>query len=425
MPTPETPSPELDPALDLDGTGAKRRRRLKFLLLAIVAAVAVGLAYAWLRPATGTATQFKTAEAQRGDLTVTVSATGTLQPVNQVDIGSEISGLIESVEVDYNDPVKRGQVLIRFDTEQLKAKVVQARASLQAAEAKLEDAKATVVQTKARLARMEALEKQQLCSPEDCDVARADYARAKAQVLNNDAQVALAKAALEVDETNLQKAVIRSPIDGIVMNRQVEPGQTVAASFQTPVLLTIAEDLRQMELHVAVDEADVGQVATGQEATFSVDAYPNKQFNAHILMVHYAPQVVQDVVTYEAVLSVDNSELLLRPGMTATADIVVNNITDAMLVPNAALRFTPPKTTNNNGSQSGFLRSLLPGPPPRPAKERKTTAKGGQQVWTLRNGRPVAIAIIAGVSDGRMTQVLKGEVQPDMPLIVDVLRSRK
>ena len=427
MPTHAVPPPhDLAQTLDLGNIDTWRKHRLTLVAAAVIGAIVIGLAVALLSPGSGNADQYLTSEAQRGDLTVTVSATGALQPVNQVDIGSEISGVIERVEVDFNDRVKRGQVLLRFDTEQLTARVVQARANLRAAEAKLEETKATVMETAARLARMEALEKQQLCSPEDCDAARATHARSQAQAQNMEAQVALARAALNVDESNLQKAVLRSPIDGIVLNRQVEPGQTVAASFQTPVLLTIAEDLRQMELHVAIDEADVGQVAREQEASFTVDAYPNRHFSARILDVHYAPQVVQDVVTYEALLSVDNSELLLRPGMTATADIVVNHITDALLAPNAALRFSPPKNNSADTAQSGgFLRSLMLGPPRQPAKERKTAAKAQQQVWTLRDGQPAAIPVTIGSSDGRMSQVLTGEVQPGMTLLVDVVRARK
>ena len=373
------------------------------------------------------AIQYTTAEAQQGMLIVTVTATGRLEPVNQVDVGSELSGTIKSVEVDFNDHVKRGQPLAHLDTEQLEARVVQARASLRAAEAKLSDAKATVLESKAKLQRQETLAKQNLTSVENVDVARATNARAEAAVDNAAAQVALSRAALDADETNLRKAVISSPIDGIVLSRNVEPGQTVAASFQTPVLFTLAEDLRQMELLVDVDEADVGQVQPGQEATFTVDAYANRRFPARILKVHYAPKITQDVVTYEASLSVDNSDLLLRPGMTATADIAVKSLDDALLVPNAALRFTPLSPAKNaSGQGRSMLRALLPGPPRAPPKERptKTAKELSNRVWALRNGEPLPVPVKIGASDGRMTEVLSGDIKAGMPLIVDVARSR-
>jgi HlyD family secretion protein len=205
----------------------------------------------------------------------------------------------------------------------------------------------------------------------------------------------------------------------------VEPGQTFAASFQTPVLFTLAEDLSKMELHVGVDEADVGQVQAEQSATFTVDAYPDRSFPARIVKVYYAPQVVQDVVTYEALLTVDNSKLLLRPGMTATAEIITKKLEDAILVPNGALRFTPPasepEASNSGGS---MLRAILPGRRHGPARPRKVVHadKTEHRVWTLREDQPVAIPVTIGSSDGRMTEVVAGDVKPGLPLLVDSIR---
>jgi HlyD family secretion protein len=217
--------------------------------------------------------------------------------------------------------------------------------------------------------------------------------------------------------------VIRSPINGIVLQRHVEPGQTFAASFQTPVLFTLAEDLSKMELHVGIDEADVGQVQAEQDATFTVDAYPDRSFPSRIVKVYYAPQVVQDVVTYEALLTVDNSKLLLRPGMTATAEIITKTVEDAILVPNGALRFTPPEP---EASESGgsMLRAILPGRRRPSAKQRKAldTNKTERRVWTLRDEQPVAIPVTIGSSDGRMTEVVAGDVKPGLPLLVDIIR---
>ena len=214
-----------------------------------------------------------------------------------------------------------------------------------------------------------------------------------------------------------------SPIDGIVLKRSIEPGQTVAASFQAPVLFTLAEDLTKMELHVDIDEADVGQVQVGQSASFTVDAYPDRRFPGKILKVYNAPQVVQDVVTYEAILAVDNSAQLLRPGMTATADITVKSVKDALLVPNAALRFTPPAAEDSRDSN----RSLFPGPP-LPEKDLSRAILPGQaqqRVWTLEAGRPAMVPLTIGVTDGRMTEVVEGDLAAGMPLLVDVVRAAR
>jgi HlyD family secretion protein len=417
---------DIQKSLGLDKQASGRRRAIRWIAMAIGIAV-IGAIVLFTGGTDKSAVQYSMAEAKQGTLIVTVTATGRLEPLNQVDVGSELSGTIKSVEVDFNDRVKRGQPLAHLDTEQLEARVVQGRASLKAAEAKLLDARATVLEARANLRRQERLAKQNLTSVENLDAARATNARAEAAVANANAQVALSGAALDADETNLRKAVISSPIDGIVLSRNVEPGQTVAASFQTPVLFTLAEDLRQMELLVDVDEADVGQVQPGQEATFTVDAYPNQYFPARVIRVHYAPKITQDVVTYEASLSVDNSNLLLRPGMTATADIAVKSLDDALLVPNAALRFTPPSSVkNSSGQRRGMLRVLFPGPPRTPPKERadKSTKEVSNRVWTLRNGEPVAIPVKVGASDGRMTEVLGGDIKAGTPLIVDLARSK-
>jgi HlyD family secretion protein len=225
----------------------------------------------------------------------------------------------------------------------------------------------------------------------------------------------------------LDKAVIQSPIDGIVLERQVEPGQTVAASLQTPVLFTIAENLAQMELHVDVDEADVGQVAEGQEAEFTVDAYPDRRFPARIVQVRFAPKTVEGVVTYETLLSVDNAKLLLRPGMTATAEILVEELKDVLLVPNAALRFSPPKGTG--GPDAGHARSgggglvgmLLPRRPPNEKHGGEAVKGSKQRVWVLREGRPEAVEIRTGATDGILTQVLEGPLEPGTGVLVDTL----
>ncbi len=417
------PTEEIGAVLGLN-TESAGRRRLYWLLGAGVVLLLIVAGYFLFRPGEAIALRFETAEVQRGDLTVTVTATGTVQPVNQVDVGSELSGTIEDVLVDFNDQVKRDQLLARLDTERLEAQVIEARASLESARAKLEEARATVLESRLRYERCQKLAARQLCTGEELDTTRAGHMRARAAAASAKALVAVAQAALEANETNLGKAEIRSPVDGLVLRRQIEPGQTVAASLQAPVLFTLAEDLTHMELHVAVDEADVGKVAEGQSALFTVDAYPDRNFPATITQVRFAPQTLEGVVTYETVLLVDNSDLSLRPGMTATAVITVQQLTDVMLVPNAALRFIPPVTKTTRRSGGGIFGAMFR----RPASNRRRPEAGSeasQKVWLLQDGQPVAVAVKAGASNGRFTELRSQELQPGQHVIVDAISVKK
>ena len=396
------------------------QRRLRWGLAALVILLLAGATLLWLLPGDKSAVRYETAEVVKGDLTVTVTATGTLEPVNQVDVGSELSGIIDTVEVDFNDKVQRGQVLARLDTDRLQAQVLESRASLQSSEAKVKEAQATVLETRQAFERCEKLAERQLCATSDLDTARAAHARARATEASTRAQVAEARATLDGKETELAKTEIRSPIDGLVLLRQIEPGQTVAASLQAPILFTLAEDLAQMELHVAVDEADVGRIAEGQTAEFTVDAWPERSFPARITQVRFAPRTVEGVVTYETVLAVDNADLALRPGMTATAVITVQELQDAVLVPNAALRFTPPQTEAAQPRQRGAFGMLFPRPP---MGQRRSNAdrNGGQKVWVLRDGEPVAVPVKTGASDGKLTELQSGDIQPGARVVIDAV----
>jgi HlyD family secretion protein len=399
----------------------KRLKRL--LIVAILLLVGVPSFVFWRKSnAKANAPKYETQEARRGDLTVIVSATGTLEPTNQVEVGSELSGIIETVDVDYNDRVKVGQMLAKLDTEKLDAQVVKSQAALESARANILQAQANVLETKSELDRMKQVwEKTNKKAPSqnDLDSAEAAYKRAQAELAIAKAQVSEAEATLNANNTDLAKAVIRSPINGVVLTRQVEPGQTVAASLQAPTLFTLAEDLAQMELHVDVDEADVGQVQEGQEAVFTVDAYPDKRFRATVKQVRYGAQTVNGVVTYETLLNVDNADLLLRPGMTATADITVKKVTDALLIPNVALRFSPPEREKGAGRGGSFANRLFRGPPRRPVERQENESRGKreQHVWTLKEQKPVKIPIVTGLSDGQMTEIISGDIEPGLQLL--------
>ncbi len=364
---------------------------------------------------------FKTVETTRGPLTVTVSATGTLQPVNTVEVGAEISGQIETVKVDYNASVTKGQLLAVMNTDNLGAKVAQSRASLAASRARVEDARATAAEAKLKLNRIQDLNARGNASRQDLDAAVAAESRARAGLVNAQAQVNVSEATLLADETTLAKAEIKSPIDGVVLMRQVEPGQTVAASLQTPILFKLAEDLTAMELIVDIDEADIGQVKENQKADFTVSAFPERKFPAVISQVRFSPKTVEGVVTYQAVLTVDNKDLALRPGMTATASITTVTMDDTLLVPAAALRFQPPRAAAGDqaqGAPPGLFRIFAPRMPAN--QQARPAARTGdtQNVWVLDGGQPKALPVTVGPSDGQFTSVSGAGVAVGTKVIV-------
>jgi HlyD family secretion protein len=408
------------------GGGRRGRRRLWLTVAGLGFLVVAG--YCAARSSRGTAmARFHTEEATRGELVVKVTATGKLQPLNQVDVGSEVSGLVESVFVDDNDYVKKGQVLARLDISKLQDSVTNARATLASAEAVVLQAKATRQESEANLARLRQvaeLSGGKVPSKTELDTAEATMARAIANQAVADAAVRQCRATLSSAETNLSKASIRSPIDGVVLSRSVEPGQTVAASFQVATLFTLAEDLKQMELEVDVAEADVGQVREGQLATFTVDAYSGRKYQARIRRVSYGSETTSGVVTYKTVLTVNNDDLTLRPGMTATAEITTIEHKDVLLVPNAALRFTPPVVAAP-AQQGSIVSRLLPRPPRFGNRQNRSNGTNGKSgtghVYVLKEGAPVAVPVTIGPSNGHVTEVSSSDLAAGTPVITEAV----
>lgn len=397
------------------GKGAGMGRVIKWVILAVIALGAIGGGIIWYRrsQSNGLPT-YKTEAATKADIQVTISATGTVTALSTVEVGAEVSGKVIKVNVDYNDRVTKGQVLAEIDPEQLKAAVDEATARVRQSDADIRQSKATLAEAKQNLERAEAQAKQGLISTKDLDAARATAARAEASLLSATASATVSQASLKSARTKLDKSVIVSPIDGIVLARLVEPGQTVTAGFQTPVLFKLAEDLKRMSLNVYIDEADIGRAKEGQEASFTVDAFPDRKFASKVLSLRNEPKTDQNVVSYEAVLAVDNNELLLRPGMTATATIIAETRKDVIAVPNAALRFVPPVTKKMSIGMSGRPRESTP----------KTAQKKGARVWVLNGLNPAEIPVKAGASDGRLTEIVSGEVSVGTEVIVDSVEKK-
>jgi len=428
--TTEAP-PDIAALLDEPAAPPLWKRRLVWLATAAVLAAA-GAAVAWQSHARqAAAPAFSTEAVTRGNLTLTVTANGTLNPTRSVNIGSELSGTVARVLVDVNDRVKKGQVLVELDTAKLRDQIARSRASLAAATAGLAQASATVKEAQGQFARLEEVARLsggKVPSKTELDSGRASLERAQADEASARASVADAKAALSTDETNLSKASIRSPIDGVVLTRSVDPGNAVAASLQAVTLFTIAEDLSRLQLEVNVDEADVGSVQVGQKASFTVSAYPNRQYPATITRVAFGSSTTDNVVTYLTTLDVDNADLSLRPGMTATATITATERRDVLLVPSAALRFTPSAAPAPAAAQApsggSIVSKLMPRPPGRTGARKAgaasaAAAPAGKQVWVLRDGQPSAVPVVAGVNDGRLTEVASEQLQAGMAVITE------
>lgn len=414
---------------------------------AVAVAAAVGGYVWWQADQKAKAKPVYVTEAlQRGNLSLTVSANGTLQPTRTVNVGSELSGTVRKVYVDVNDTVKKGQVLVELDTDKLNAQVGRSRATMASAQARLKQSEATLKEAQANLKRLQEVHRLsggQVPSASEMDGGQASTERALADVAAAKATVEDARNALSTDETNLSKASIKSPIDGVILTRTVDPGNAVAASLQAVTLFTVAEDLQQLRLEVAVDEADVGTVQQGQRANFTVSAYPSRRYPAKVTRVDYGSTKTDNVVTYVARLAVDNEDLSLRPGMTASASIRSTERKDVLLVPNAALRFTPTGMQTPGqaapaaggaareggkpqaSGAGGIVGQLMPRPP----RGNRAGGRGeGQQapapgqtryVWVLEGQAPVAKQVKTGISDGRSTEVESEQLKEGDLLITD------
>lgn len=391
--------------------------------------LAAGLWWWSSQRAAKAAPRYSTQAVTRGDLTLTVTANGTVQPTRAISIGSELSGTVLQVLVDVNDPIKKGQVLVLLDTAKLRDQILRAKASLASATAKVAQTQATVQEASATLGRLEevaVISSGRVPSKTELDSGRATLARAVADNASALAGVNDAKAALSTDETNLSKASVRAPSDGVVLTRTVDPGNAVAASLQAVTLFTVAEDLKKLRLWVYVDEADVGTVSVGQNADFTVSAYPTRRYPAHITRVGFGSTITDNVVTYLTYLDVDNSDGTLRPGMTANARIVARQRNGVLLVPNTALRFAPTAAAHDATAKKGMFSSM--GPPSGSTKTRQSAAAGAstanaKSVWVLQGGPAdevaVEVAVTPGISDGHLTEITSGDLKPGMLVITE------
>lgn len=348
------------------------------------------------------AAEYRTAKVEQGEITTSVSATGRVDAVVTVEVGSQVSGRVQKLFADFNSRVEKGQVVAQIDPSLFEAQVEQARAKLANDEANTEKARVLLADAKRALKRMETLFARDFVSESEKEAAQSAHDSAVANLKAAETQIAQDRASLKLVEENLRYATILSPVDGIVISRNVSVGQTVAASLQAPTLFTIAQDLMEMKVDTSVDEADIGRVAIGQEAEFTVDAYPDTPFRGTVQDIYNQPVVLQNVVTYAAIIRVKNPELKLRPGMTANVTIRVAHKENVLKLPNAALRYRPE-------GESG--RSV-------PVK------KGGGRttdVWVLREGKELAVPVTLGLSDGSFTEVLSGDLKPGDRVITERL----
>jgi len=393
-------------------------RKIAALVLLVAAALGVaGFLYFKEPPLP----QFKTVRVERGSIVSSVSATGTLNAVVTVQVGTQVSGTISKLHVDFNSPVKKGEPIALIDPALFISAVEQARGNALNAEANLAKARITLADAKRTLERYRQLLEQGIVAQSDLDTNQTAYDSARAGVKAAEAQLIQNRGALKQAQTNLTYTTIRSPVDGIVVSRNVDVGQTVAASFQTPTLFTIAQDLTKMEIDTSVDESDISRLKVGQPANFTVDAYADQQFVGKVIQIRNAPVVTQNVVTYVVVIGVNNKELKLKPGMTANVSVQSQRRDNVLKVPSAALRFKP----RGQGARSGKGTAAAA------ALEKGGAAKGGgrkgagQQVYLLREGRPIPVSVTTGICDDTFAELSDGDLRENDEVIVEQLREEK
>ncbi len=422
-----TPNADVQSLLGQDRPPRWWQRRTLWVGVGLVLLLGVGWSSWQSQLKAKAAPVFVTEPLKKGDITLTVSANGTLQPTRSVNIGSELSGTVKAVYVDVNDRIKAGQVLVELDTAKLRDQVAQSRAALASSQAQLAQAGATTAEARAALTRYEEVARLsggKVPSATELDSAKAAVDRAVAAEAAARAGIDQARATLSTNETNLSKASIRSPINGVVLSRSVDPGNAVAASLQAVTLFSVAEDLTQLKLDVAVDEADVGNVQVGQSATFTVSAFPARRYPATINRVAFGSTKTDNVITYTTTLNVDNKDLSLRPGMTAVATIVAKEAKGVLVVPNTALRFSPASANGaaQTSSGGGILSKMMPRPPrsggPKTAGTERRGA-GPRQIWVLQDGQPSAREVRTGISDGRYTEVSGEGLSEGMAVITE------
>jgi HlyD family secretion protein len=401
-------------------------KKLVVIGLLLVIALAGGLYFFKKKPAQA---EYKTLKIERGAITSTVAATGTINAVVTVQVGTQVSGTLAKLYVDYNSPVKKGQAIAQIDPALFNAQLEQSRGNYLNAEANVGKARVTVADTKRTLERNKRLLEQGIVAQSDLDAAQTAYDAALAGLKGAEASIIQTRGSLSQAETNLKYATIRSPVDGIIVSKNVDVGQTVAASFQTPTLFTIAQDLTKMQIETSVDESDISKLKTGQIASFTVDAYPDRPFTGTVMQIRNAPVVTQNVVTYVVVIGVNNKELLLKPGMTANVSVQITKKEDVLKIPSAALRFKPKggnatskgdavkNQENMKGAASGKAGGMKGEAGKGPAGTRKERT---MKVYLLGEDRkPKPVQVKTGIADDKFVELVEGELKENDEVIVD------
>jgi HlyD family secretion protein len=409
---------DMQSALGLSTKARSRKKLRRYFWLASLLLAVGGVSY-WYYAQSQTTQKvtYTTLPASTNDLVVMITATGTVQPTTQVDVGTELSGTVKTVEVADNSIVKKGDVLATLDVVRLTAERARAAAQLAAARARLIDAQSTATQTALAQLRQKKLRISGLSTDQELESSTAAEARAMAALAVVEADIQSSMADLSIVETDLAKSQILSPIDGIVLKTSVKPGQTVAASLQAPVLFTLADNLANIQIDAAVDEADIGLVKQGQKASFSVDAFRNRDFKAEVGVISFSPDKLDGVVTYKTILAAQNADLALRPGMTATARIIVNEAKSALVVANETLRYVPAAVKPREGFS---ITQIFMPRFPRNEKVAKPSIStdGTHSLWVLRDNKPVEIKVKTTLSDGKQTQIESADLKAGDDVIV-------